>query len=211
MLNKKIGLVALILSLGVSSAFAHTHAPKDKWYVGADVQGNKMNVDSDMERITTNGTSFKDSLAGVSVFGGYRWDCLGAELGFTYLSKVNYTGTLVSGGTTLGAVSLSQKNYNAYIDGAYYYPLLSNLDLKAILGVGYLTTRFSGTPVINSNGTITAANGTTSFRKLGVRAGLGLQYYFSECVSSSLTYRYQTGNQFYKNMQTVALGVAYHF
>jgi opacity protein-like surface antigen len=210
MLNKKLGLAAVILSLSVSSAFA-THAPKDKWYVGVDVQGNKMNLESSMERVQVNGSNLKNNLAGFSLLGGYRWDCLGAEVGATYLTKKDYNGVVRSGSTIVNSASLSQKNYNFYVDGAYYYPLLPQLDIKAILGLGYLTTKFSGSPIVNNNGTITAGNGSESYHKLGVRAGVGLQYYISNCVSANISYKYQTGNKIYKNMNTYALGVAYHF
>ena len=189
---KKIGSIVAILGLFLSSS-AFANAPKNKSYVGLDVEWNHYSYKDSTKKTAkffSNNKLPKSNLPGIGVFGGYRWDCLGAEIG------VN--GSKMSKFKSNAGASVTQKNYNVYLDGNYYHALTQNLDLKALVGMGYLTSKFTGSAKDSSS-------------KIGARAGAGVEYYFTKNVSSSLMYKFQTGNKFVKNLQNVALGVAYHF
>ncbi len=123
--------VAILTAVvGMSSAYAV--APKDKVFVGLDVQAVQLTLDPDLERWTMNGsTSFiENSLAGVSLFGGYRWQKWAFEIGVTGMSEETYTGSARSGTTTVLNANLKQKNYNSYLDALYFYPVSENLEIK---------------------------------------------------------------------------------
>lgn len=204
MLNVKAGLVALALCFSISTAALA--APKNRVYLGGDFQVNKMSVNDDL--ILKN--DIKKSLNGVNIFLGYRWNEFALELGSTYIQKVNYSGS-ANNGFTYVSINATQDNYNGYIDGIYYFPLTSRLDAKAILGLGYLVTDMEATVRASSGFLYGTAYDSKTYEKLGVRAGVGLEYYITNNVSASLSYKYQNGNKFYDNMNTFALGAAYHF
>lgn len=184
MLVKKLGLAAVLLSVGMSSAFAH--APRNKAYVGADVQWDHLSYKNDLRHSGV----LKENFPAGSLFVGYRWCSFGAEFGGTYIGQKTYD-------TALG--SLKQKGNNWYVDGLGYYDLSNNFAVKGLVGVGYLTTKFSG-------------NGANDNKhRFGARVGLGGEYYFNNCWSSALMYKFQTGNSAVKYVNAVALSVAYHF
>jgi hypothetical protein len=215
MFVKKLGIAAVLLSIGISTAYAHTtHHHSEKFYFGGDIQGNKFGVKSPVKNAFSP-NSFKTDLAGASLFVGYKCENLGAELGYTWFRRVNYKGTMTTRPSGVVVTNNSnlfkQLNNNIYLDGIYYYPMNDMLDLKASLGVGALNSKLKGNAVtINTSGTSLPVAGTTKSSKVGIRAGIGAEVYFAECLSSSLMFRYQTGNKIFKDVKTVALSLAYH-
>ncbi len=200
MLNNKASVLALCAALFISNVYA-AHGTKDKWYLGLDMQRN----------FFPKSGALKDALNGASIFGGYRWDMVSAELGTTIFQRVHYTGTVSSGGRTVIGVDLRQKMYNYFFDAAYYFPLATDFELKASLGVGLFNTKFSGNAYFNSNDTIYTSSGSTSQTTLCPRVGLGFGYNIDEHFSANITYRFQWIDKVYDSMQTVAIGFAYHF
>lgn len=170
MLSRKIVLFIASLTLCSSFAFADcdTKEPKNKFYVGGEYQ--YVNISP------TANYSLTHNQSGLTVFGGYRWDELGAEVGYSL-------------------------NYNAYIDGIYYYKIAKNLDLKALAGLGMTSVTLN----------YYQFGYNVKSHSLGIRLGLGGEYYFNQRWSSSLTYKFQTSASPIKYLQTVGLGVAYHF
>lgn len=190
---RKISLVAIMLgSFLASPVFAK--APTNAPYMGINLEGNYLSFKKDVKNSATNDYSklVKATRPGAGLFAGYRWDCLGAEIGASWIQTKT---------VKINNIKSHQKNYNFYVDGTYYYAVSNDLDLKASLGVGYLTSKMAMGKI----------NYTDNGGRIGARAGVGAQYYFTDHVSSSLKYTFQTGNKMVKNLQQVALGVAYHF
>jgi opacity protein-like surface antigen len=209
MFIKKLAVAAVIATLGVSTAFAR--APKQKAYLGVDLQGNRLTLANGLERLKDNGSEFfKTKRSGVSAFAGYRWDELGLELGYTFIHYTKYTGIYTDGRSSVTG-ELSQLDQNVYLDAIYYYPLTNDLDLKALLGVGSLMTTFKGSLTVNDSGFIARGSDSHTESKAGIRVGLGAQYYFTDSFSSNLMLKFQTGNDIYKHMTTLGLGFAVHF
>ncbi len=208
---KTLGVATLIAALGMSSAYAV--APTDRVFVGLDIQAVELGLDKDVERWTMDGSNsfLKTNLTGASIFGGYRWQQLAFEIGITGIRQVKYVGSAQSGSTTIVNASLDQKNYNTYLDVLYFYPLASNIELKGLVGLGVLTSEFEGNISVSDSGDIASVSGSSSESRAGLRLGLGAQYNFTNHWSTSLMYKYQWGNDYFKSMQALALGVAYSF
>lgn len=199
MLKRIISTAAVLSMLSVSSlAFA---GQMNKFYVGADYNYNMFSVDKAEEKTyTANQVSFiKTDLSGLNVKFGYRWDSLGLEIGHTFMQSVKYLFT---------NASMEQTSYNNYVDAYYYHPLNQCLDIKAMVGVGALHTKNEISP---NAGYVATGSLNRSYNKVKPRVGAGLQYYFAKCWSADLMYKFQSGNKYYKNMNSVALGMNYHF
>lgn len=193
----------------VSSA-VHAVAPINRWGVGVDAQGNYLVLDSELEGLTVNGSQIKNTLSGYSIFANYRWINFGAELGYTYLNPNNYVGLVRSYGVSYPIATLNIKNYNIYADGQYYYPLNHNFELKGLLGLGVLTTKTTGSAVVNDNGRIDIGENDSSDSSLGVRIGAGVQYNFTDDFSMAVTYKLQTGNGYFKYINIYAISATCH-
>jgi len=204
MLSNKILVSMLVTTLGMTSAFALE--PKNKFYLGADWQTNSL---SSIAIGNAFGNRLHEDLTAVSILGGYRWDHFGVELGRTAFKPVKY---YIFGLGTPASSHIRQTMRNTYLDGVVYYPLAGDFELKALVGLGLLSTEFNGAGVnINNSGRISLGSGRTTNSKLGARLGLGVEYNFHENWSSNLMYKYQQGNDFYKRVDSFALNIAYHF
>lgn len=205
---KILSIMALSTALLSPAVFAaHTQNP---WGVGMDFQTNSLVLDQDLEALTVNGSQIKDRLFGVSLFANYRWSQYGAELGFTRLSTVKYSGYVSSYGTTYPIATLNVENYNVYIDGQYFYPINSSFELKGLLGIGVLTTTTTGSAIVNGSGRLSTGDNDSIDSKGGIRVGVGLQHYFTEDFSMDITYKLQTGNSFYSYINIFAVGLTCH-
>lgn len=205
MLRKVLSAAVAVSLMSVSSlAFA---GQMNKFYVGADYSYNMFTTNKATEKsyITPPSTFMKRHLNGLTLKGGYRWTCLGLEIGHTFMQDVKYK---FANGT------IDQKNYNNYIDAYYYHPLMRNLDVKAMVGLGALTTKMETNSSSTINGSFftftTSSHKEENYTSIKPRAGVGLQYYFAKCLSADVMYKYQSGNKIYSNMNTVAVGVNLH-
>lgn len=179
MLNKKLGLFAILMCL---TSFAYADCCRWCWnnpYAGVDVQWDYFGGNHPGRK----------NVAGGSVFGGYRWTSLGLEVGATsYLHRSQST-------------PFVKPRYNLYVDGSYYYPLAKQLDLRLLVGAGYLSTEQELT-----------ANVRHMNEQWGVRLGAGLQYNFTRHWNSGLMYKYQSHSHFdVSNVSALALSLAYVF
>lgn len=135
-------------------------------------------------------------VGGASIYGGYRWDCLSLELGYSKPANESWNEDN----------SITFKSHNMYLDSILSFPLSKGLEAKGILGVGIFHTKTYG----HSNLWLYPSdNNETS---AGVRAGLGLQYNFDKHWAVDMSYRFQTNcNIFLGFMSIYSVGVKYHF
>lgn len=197
MLKTKLSIIAIAAVFTTTSLYA---VPTDKYFIGFDVQDNFMRKHSDVGSATINGRKIAHEVVGATPLLGYRWTRFGIELGHTFLGRVTYYG---NNRTKL------QKDYNSYIDLQFYKRIVKKLEFKALLGLGRLSTEYSGNAVIVGTSKI-ASNGEQKFRSTGVRVGAGLQLCLTKNVSSSLMYKYQKGNGIFNAINTVALGITFN-
>jgi len=187
-LNKQLFAGALAIALALPSA-AFASKVDNKFYAGVDGQFNIMTLDDDV-----NDNVIDKNLWGVGAALGYRWTCLGLEVGYTHLQSKDYMNDI-----------LKIEGYNVYLDGYYYHELTKDIDFKAMVGVGRLETKAKGPLVAAITG-----DSSDSEAKVKPRAGLGLQYNVTENFSVDAMYKYQSGNSFYTNMNTFSIGAKVH-
>jgi hypothetical protein len=143
---------------------AHAGEIKDKFFIGADIQ-------------ETMFTFY--STPGGSVFGGYRWEAFGVELGYTRLIDEHWDNMVI------------YKSDNLYLDGLWFYPFEQNWEMKALVGAGIFRTRSSDFDLFQNRCCVIEGGSQAS---LGIRLGLGLQYKLSNSLSTGLDYKFQAND-----------------
>lgn len=196
-MNLKHKTLATVVALGVvSSGVVYSAADVDvRPYVGAELSFNmpKYNggatytINSVSGQTTVN---IKKNKPGLGAFIGARiCEYFGIEAAYNQVMKAKDG-------------SYSGKINNLSLDGMGYFAASPEIDLIAALGVGRLKQKVSGFDV-DSDG----AKSKTSYR-----VGFGAQYKFDDNVAARLMFRHQKGNKDYlRNMNSIALGVAYTF
>lgn len=177
-MTKKI--VALLILI---SAFqANAEDVNNKFYVGTNIGLTGFSVYS-----KTNGT----------IFGGYRWDQISTELGYTKVSTENWDD------------HLKLKSQNIYLDVGYIYPLMDKLEIKGTVGLGIFQTKAYS----NENLQVLDAFYKDGDRETaaGFRAGVALQYRFAKSWSADLSYNIQTNpNVLIGYFDTTTIGLKYY-
>lgn len=177
MTKKVIAILILIISFQASADDTN-----DKFYIGTNI-----GLTGFTWYANTNGT----------IFGGYRWDKISAEIGYTKISTENWDN------------HLRLKSNNIYFDVGYIYPLMDQLEVKGSLGLGIFHTKAYS----NSNDHISNLfykNGDSE-TAAGFRAGATLQYNFAKSWSADLSYNIQTNpNVFLGYFDTTTIGLKYY-
>ncbi len=175
---KHLALAALFLLIGVN---ANATNIKHKPYLGGSA-----NLYS---------YSFY-GVEGLSIYGGYRWDCLSLELGFSKPANESWNDD----------ESITFKSNNVYIDGIFSHPLTKSLEAQAIVGLGIFHTKTYG----NSDSWLYPTDSKET--SAGFRAGIGLQYNFNQNWATDISYRFQTNcNVFIGYMSIYSVGLRYYF
>ncbi len=197
-------LSATMLASGLASAgFSDCDT---RFYLGAEIQAHgyksKTLTLPDGDKVSL----FGDRGAGFTGFIGLRINpCFGLELGYTGMSDHTLTIT-----DPLLRFTITTKSSNGYLDALGYLPITDCLDAVGSLGVGFLSTKVNAnlsTTLFNIN--LLSANGTSI--KAGARVGLGLDYKLGENFGTRFMVRYQSGNDYIKNLTSAALGLYYQF
>jgi opacity protein-like surface antigen len=116
---------------------------------------------------------------------------------------------------SIGIVSdvsnLTLKQHNIYGDILGYMPVSNEIKLVGALGVGLLSSKYHDNDHISVLGANTTIDFKKTYKKAGMRLGLGAQLAISENIGTRLMARYQKGNKVVKNMTSLALGLFYEF
>lgn len=135
---------------------------------------------------------------GVNFYIGSRFSrAWGGQVGFSFIQEAKAN---VPYGQATNKIS------NVFIDALGFINIAQNLDMMGVLGCGMLKSSpgVTNAPLVDES--------SLTKRKIGIRLGGGLQYYFADSWATRLTLIYQEGNSsFLKNLLSVAVGVVYTF
>lgn len=204
-----LGLVALAI---FASPFAL--ADDTGWYVGGDIGKTRATIDD--PRITSGllGSGFTttsivddDRDKGYKLFGGYQFSKhFAVEGGYFDLGRFGFVATTVPAGTLSGDIKLKGLN----LDLVGTLPFSSKFSAFGRVGVNYAQARdtFSGT------GMVSVINPNPIQRGANLKAGLGLQFAFTEALAMRIeAERYRindaVGNK--GDIDMVSVGLIYRF
>ena len=188
---KKLGtltaVACAILASQVASAGEDTFINPDwansAWYIGAGVGQSRANIDDErlIRSLTANGatlTSFttdERSVGGKLYVGKQLNQYLTIEGGLFDLGKFGFNSTTSGNGTLNGEVGFRGVN----LDLVGQLPLSQRFSVFARVGMNYAQAKahFTG------NRLFASTNPNPSERKLNAKAGLGLEYKFTEALA----------------------------
>jgi len=235
-LNTLKSLCLISSLIGSTAALAMDFEPR--LYMGVEGQWDRSNVPNKVEENNysmqgenfTEGENkshlFRKGGLGIGAFVGLNIsDCIGIEGGFTKLSTKKtdmqassfimppelfrflapapgYVDTLPR--VVTNKLTLSQ--HNIYADVLGYLPMSDDIKIIGSVGLGLLASKYHDHPQFD---VLPAFNKT--YRRIGIRAGLGGQLAFTENVGTRLMVRYQKGNKVIKDMTSMSLGLFYQF
>lgn len=205
-----LGLTAIALA----SAQALAQNIDAGWYLGANVGQSRAKIDD--ARITRNllGSGFSNVAiesdergTGYKVFGGYQLNrYVAIEGGYFDLGKFDFKADTVPTGTLNGDIKLRGVN----LDALGMLPVTEKLSLLGRVGVNYAEARdaFSGT------GRVSVQNPNPSKSQANYKAGLGLQYAFTDALAMRAEVeRYRindaVGNR--GDVDLISVGLVYRF
>lgn len=181
-------LAAAAAGLVIGSA-AQANTVDVRPYIGAELSFNMPKYNG----VVTNpqNINIKKNKPGFGLnFGARICDYFGIEAGYNQVMKAKDG-------------SYSGRIHNLYVDGMGYFAASPEIDLIAGVGLGRLKQKITGFSVTSADATKV---------KTSYRLGVGAEYKFDENIAARLMLRHQKGNKNYlKNMNSVALGVAYTF
>jgi len=220
----RVSLCALTLLIQVAPALAESSVPYG-FYIEANVGGTK---------VTTSRTEGLDGAqltgsSGVGVNGtmGYKINrYIGVEMGYTLYPSTTVRSLVVDTVDFDIAAPTSYYNVgqlqNTAVDLAArgIIPLQdSGVELFGKLGIARLSSRFSSTNLSNVVDTIGDTDENTeatyaypsSHNTIGLYAGLGIQYYFSQECALNVQYDYARGNNTTGNFALWSGGISFLF
>lgn len=135
-------------------------------------------------------------VGGATIYGGYRWDWLSLELGYSKPADETWNDDN----------SITFKSHNVYLDSIFSMPVEKDLEVKGIIGVGIFHTNTYG----HSNSWLYPTNSKET--SAGLRLGAGLQYNIEKHWAVDASYNFQTNcNVFIGFMSIYTIGLKYHF
>ncbi|MDB5936379.1 MAG: hypothetical protein JWQ01_3723 [Massilia sp.] len=187
---KKIGTLTAVecaILAGQASAAEDTFINPDwansAWYIGAGVGKSRANIDDErlIRSLTANGATLNsfttdERATGYKLFVGKQLNQYFAiEGGYFDLGKFGFNATTSGNGVLNGEAGFRGAN----LDLVGQLPLSQRFSLLGRVGMNYAktSTHFSG----NRLAAVTDPN--PSERKVGAKAGLGLEYKFSEALA----------------------------
>jgi OOP family OmpA-OmpF porin len=205
----KLTLVALAV---IASPYAL--AQNSGWYTGASIGQSSANIDDARISSALLGSGFSstaitddDRDTAYKLYGGYQYNrYLSIEGGYFDLGQFGFTATTVPAGTLTGTIRLRGLN----LDLVGSLPMTERFSAFARLGVNYAEAAdtFSGTGLVN------VINPNPSKRQANLKAGLGLQYAFTDSLALRAELeRYRindaVGNK--GDIDVASLGLVYRF
>lgn len=213
-LNQLLSAVMLcFISLG---SFASQSSVANKFYLGVDWQVATLHYDESHKGIIINNYRYMlgngdSSTGGMGSFGGrvgYRWNTIGVEAGY----NSGKSSISTAGNAYYSGYGIYGKNNNIYIDIYKFLPIYSFFELKAMLGMGRVNSRLYGSGYYwTYPSSKIYSSESISSNKIKPRFGAGVQFNLYGRISMDLMYKYQGGNDLYKNSQSLGLGLNYHF
>ncbi|HEU4375363.1 MAG TPA: OmpA family protein [Telluria sp.] len=188
---KKLGtltaVACAILASQVASAgendFVNPEWANSAWYIGAGIGKSRANIDDErlIRALTANGatmTAFSTderSVGGKLYVGKQLNQYFAIEGGLFDLGKFNFNSTTSGNGTLNGEVGFRGVN----LDLVGQLPLSQRFSVYGRVGMNYAQAKahFTG------NRLFASTNPNPSERKLNAKAGLGLEYKFSEALA----------------------------
>lgn len=206
-LSAPLGL-ALVSALAGSIAMAADAG----WYAGGNFGRSRTQIDDHKvvnnplnAGVTSTNLSVDDHDTGFKVFGGYQFNRFFAlEAGYFDLGKFSYTADTMPAGTLNGNVKVEGLNF----DAVGFLPFDSKLSAFARAGMSYadVNSTFTGTGAANSS--------YSSRSNTNYKAGLGLQYAFTESLAMRIEgerYRINDASGSHGNVNLASLGLIYRF
>lgn len=144
-------------------------------------------------QIPTDG--FKKDNNALELSAGYKWHNFGAQFSVMGMENIKYTGPA-------NAYSIKQESYNFAADMLFFIPVWKTIEVKGLLGVGVLDTKYETNIIGNSNEFTKRSTG------IGARVGAGLQYNFTNHFAADIMVTYQApGNDSIKNFLGASIGL----
>lgn len=209
-----LGLAGFASIAAIASPQALAQNNDAGWYLGANVGQSRANIDD--ARITRSllGSGFSSVVIenderdiGYKVFGGYRINQnFAVEGGYFDLGKFDFKASTVPAGTLNGDIKLR----GFHIDALGMLPLTEKFSVFGRVGVNYAEARdsFTGT------GQVLVLDPSPSKRQANYKAGLGLQYAFTDTLAMRAEVeRYRIndalGNR--GDVDLISVGLVYRF
>ena len=178
-----LALLASQVAQAADEPFVNPDWANSAWYIGAGIGGGKANIDQDRiqtalrsngSTVTSFGTDEKDGPTYKLFIGKQLNRYLAIEAGYFDIGKYSFN-AVTSDGTLNGQAGFRGVN----LDLLAQLPLSERFSLLGRVGAAYTktSTHFSG----NRLNAVTAPN--ASEKKAGLKAGLGLEYKFTEALA----------------------------
>ncbi len=209
---KAVGTLGLLGCSVINSPFAM--AAESDWYGGFSVGQSRAEVDDDRIRsellgsgLTTTSIGDNERDLAYKIFGGYKFNRnFALEGGFFNLGVFGFDATTSPAGILSGSVKMRGLN----LDAVASLPLGEKLSAFGRLGglYGYSRTSFTGT------GAVVVADAHNTKRAGNYKAGLGLQYDFTESLAlrgEFERYRLNDGVSHRGDIDMASLGLVFMF
>lgn len=200
-MNIKKILTAGFAGMILASGFATAAMMDDtKFYVGADIARGNWGYSQETKDMfnAANGSLKKGNNSFNLAFGAKFHENFGAEVGYTMFGKTK--------SSIPGIGDIKMKANNLYFDVIGYAPVADKINLLGSLGFGRMQVKSTELDGLGED---------YKKSKTGLRAGIGAQYSFDECLAARLMVRTQkTGsnnNHLTKSLNTIGAGVTYTF
>ncbi len=204
--SRTLGLATLTL---IASSFAF--ADDSGWYGGISAGQSKAKIDdariTNTLGITPTSISEENRDTGYKLFGGYQFNKnFAIEGGYFDLGEFKFTATAPVPGTLSGNIKARGLN----LDALGILPFTEKFSAFGRVGLNYAETRdsFSGTGLVH------VSNPDPSRRETNYKAGLGLQYNFTESLGMRLEgerYRINDAVGHRGDVDLVSLGLIFRF
>lgn len=181
--NKAAKRIATLGLVGIAIIASPMATADDAgWLGGFNIGQTKADIDNEQISRQLSGSGFtttsfvednKDN--GFKIFGGYKFNKnFALEGGYFNLGKFGFTSTTLPAGTLTGQIKLQGFN----IDAVGILPIADKFSAFARVGAQYAQTKDS----FVGSGAVVPVNPSPSKNELNYKAGLGVQYDFTESV-----------------------------
>ena len=204
-----------LLALAVAAVTSPlAFAQESNWYIGGNVGRSAATIDDAGitnsllgQGLTTSSISDRNRDTGYKLFGGYQFNKnIAVEGGYVHLGEYGFTANTVPTGTLNGDIRLKGIN----LDLVGRLPVTERFSLIGRLGVIYAdaSDSFAGT------GAVVATNPNPNKRETNGKAGLGVEYAFSDALAMRLEgerYRINDAIGNHGHIDLVSVGLIYRF
>ncbi len=210
---RKSFTIASVLALTTMTSPV-TFADESGWYIGGNVgqsraRLNELKIVNDVIPLSFNSTTFTENSidGGYKLYGGYQLNrYLSLEGGYFDLGDFQFVHNTVPAGPF--ATNMQVRGVNLDLVGSI--PFTEKLSAFARLGANYALTQNTFT----GSGAVAPASGKIGDKDTYPKAGVGLQYKFSDAVALRIeSERYRIGNALtdHNHVDLFSVGVVYRF